>query len=619
MRLPIIVFAAIAMLWAETPRPRTVAYRRVYPQQNQVGLFVAASDGSAERPLFGSPNTDYDPVWAPDGKSIVFTSERNGSADLFRVNPDGTGLTPLTADPAYDDQAAFSPDGKQLVFVSTRGGGMANLWTMELGTLDVATRSAKALTTGKTGDFRPSWSPDGKWIAFSSVRGNAMPFAHGRWERLQLADIYLIHPNGSGLKKITRSGDFCGSPKWMGDSSHVVAYCMTAEQTLANRRPKPEPGNDTRLVSIDVTSGASVDLPAVPGVKINPSPLAGNEIGYIRKDTEEAGVYYSSGRRGPHGDIRTVSWSPDGTRVVFSKRLETPRPTWQSAFSRNPNYELFQTGAMPAFSPSGKEFVTVTPPGADPHGANLSVTTVATGVSKVVFEDKKRNVLAGAWAPDGHSIIFGVGGFAAFFDAFHSLFLKPIDRVEDGAQVAIVNSDGTGFRELTSGLGNNAFPSFAPDGKRFVYRTFEKDGYGLRIMNLETKAVTTLSGEYDNFPLWSPRGDLIMFSRLVDGGLVKGAYEVHTIKPDGTGLKRLTFTHGNDAHMAWSPDGEYIVFTSSRMGFKDEVVYTDAPQPYGEIFVMRYDGTGVEQFTDNQWEDGTPAWQPLPAGQVARR
>ncbi len=138
-------------------------------------------------------------------------------------------------------------------------------------------------------------------------------------------------------------------------------------------------------------------------------------------------------------------------------------------------------------------------------------------------------------------------------------------------------------------------------------------------MNLETKAVTTLSGEYDNFPLWSPRGDLIMFSRLVDGGLVKGSYEVHTIRPDGTGLKRLTFTHGTDAHMAWSPDGEYIVFTSSRMGFKDEVVYTDAPQPYGEIFVMRYDGTGVEQLTDNQWEDGTPAWQPPAAGQVAQR
>lgn len=46
------------------------------------------------------------------------------------------------------------------------------------------------------------------------------------------------------------------------------------------------------------------------------------------------------------------------------------------------------------------------------------------------------------------------------------------------------------------------------------------------------------------------------------------------------------------------------------MGFKDEALYSGAPQPYGEIFVMRYDGTVVEQLTDNQWEDGGPAWQP---------
>lgn len=67
---------------------------------------------------------------------------------------------------------------------------------------------------------------------------------------------------------------------------------------------------------------------------------------------------------------------------------------------------------------------------------------------------------------------------------------------------------------------------------------------------------------------------------------------------------------GNQAHMAWSPDGERILFTDSRMGFKDEVLNEDNPQPYGAIFLMRCDGTDVEQLTDNQWEEGTPAWQP---------
>ena len=107
---------------------------RVFPQPGQIGLFMAAADGSNERPLVTPADIDYDAAWAPDGASIVFTSERNGSADLYRVKPDGTGLERLTDSPAYDDQAAFSPDGKQLVFVSTRAGGTADLWTMDLQT-----------------------------------------------------------------------------------------------------------------------------------------------------------------------------------------------------------------------------------------------------------------------------------------------------------------------------------------------------------------------------------------------------------------------------------------------------------------------------------------------------
>ena len=605
MRSALIALLVSVTLSAQAPAPRRLAYARAGVLPGQQQLFIAAADGSDEHPLLAASDTDYSPVWAPDGKSIVFTSDRYGSADLFRVNPDGSDLTRLTTEPTYDDQAAFSPDGKQLVFVSTRGKGTANLWT-----LDLATKNAKELTSGAGGDFRPSWSPDGKWIAFSSGRGVIPPFAEGRWERLQLAEIFIIHPDGSGLKKLTTTGNFCGSPKWTSDNQRVVAYCMTAQQTMEGRRAGPDPGTTTRLVSIDVNTATSADLPAGPGVKMSPSPLAGGDVGYVRKDGPDAGIYYTSGKRGPAGAIRTAAWSPDGKRIVFWRRVNVTASPMRKMFSRNPNYELSLTGPLPAFSPSGKLFATQTRPAGTAVSA-LTVTTLETGRVEVVYQDKSRNILNGGWSPAGDKLIFSVGTFAAFFDGFHSEFLKPGDRVEGGAHVAIVNADGTGFKELTSGSSNDAFPSFSPDGNRFVYRTFSSEGDGLRIMNLETKEVKALTKGYDNFPLWSPRGDLIMFARLSDGVYQPGgSYDIYTIKPDGTSLKRLTNGKGNDAHMSWSSDGEYIAFASSRMGFKDEAAYTDGPQPYGEIFVMRYDGTGVEQLTDNQWEEGTPGWQP---------
>jgi Tol biopolymer transport system component len=62
----------------------------------------------------------------------------------------------------------------------------------------------------------------------------------------------------------------------------------------------------------------------------------------------------------------------------------------------------------------------------------------------------------------------------------------------------------------------------------------------------------------------------------------------------------------------WSPDGKHILFSSARLGFKDEApLYDDIPQPYGELFVMNADGSGQRLLTDNQWEDATPAWAPV--------
>jgi Tol biopolymer transport system component len=566
---------------------------RLGPTQGR--LFISNADGSAERPLTQPDSLDYNPSWSATGDWIAFTSERAGSADLYRIHPDGSGFERLTDDPAYDDQAGFSPDNKQIVFVSTRGGGRANLWI-----LDVATHQVRPLTSGNGGDFRPSWSPDGQWIAFSSDRDSDLPPAKGRWERLHVVDIYVIHPDGSGLKRISQHGGFCGSPKWTPDAKSVVAYCMSAEETWTNRFGSGD--SDDKLLKIDIAGGSTTEVPSGPGVKLLPAILASGEVAYLRRDRKSTGVFYGGGKAGPAGnDLQSASWSPDGLHVVYARFVFKPSTEPVKIFSRNSKFDLYKTAWLPAYDASG-EHLAVT----KKNGESTKLLIIDEDKPARPILEKPGLILGPSWSPDGKQIVVGVGLFTAFLD-FTAGGSKPIDPANGGAQVGIVNADGSGFHLITSGPDNNAFASFAPDGKRIVYRTAGPDGEGLRIMNLEDRSVTALTDGYDNFPAWSPRGDLIAFIRRIDGN-----FEVFTIRPDGKELKQLTRTKGNEAHLSWSPDGERILFTSSRMGFKDEVLLIGAPQPYGEIFVMRKDGTEVEQLTDDQWEEGGPAWQPRP-------
>ena len=101
------------------------------------------------------------------------------------------------------------------------------------------------------------------------------------------------------------------------------------------------------------------------------------------------------------------------------------------------------------------------------------------------------------------------------------------------ADIAVIVTDGKGFRRLTDGKGNSGFPSWAPDGRRLVYRTTSSDGKSswLVIHDTETGEVKELktNSTRNNFPAWLPTGDGIAFTAYTDGD-----YEICTIKPDGS-------------------------------------------------------------------------------------
>ena len=99
---------------------------------------------------------------APDGQTIVFDL----LGDLYSLPITGGKATRLSSGMAYDAQPRFSPDGKKIVFVSDRSGG-DNLWLMNADGKDTA-----ALTTGNISLYvSPVWSPDGKYVVASKAAG----------------------------------------------------------------------------------------------------------------------------------------------------------------------------------------------------------------------------------------------------------------------------------------------------------------------------------------------------------------------------------------------------------------------------------------------------------------
>lgn len=574
------------------PTKHRVLFNRLVPD---VTIFIADADGRHEHALIPTPGLEYSPSYSADGQWVVYTREHAGQADIYRIHPDGSGLQQLTDDPAFDDQGALSPDGRMLAFMSTRGGGTTNIWLM-----DLSSKAYTNLTRHHSGNFRPSWSPDGRWIAFTSDRDAQPGVQPGRWPHLQSTGIYLIKPDGKGLRRLTRKDGVAGGSSWSPDGQRVLFYETDEIGALLAKGGQSR----TEIVSIDVTTGDRRLHTDSNETKLSPHWLSDDRISYITRAGDERGgvsIWNPNLRvdRVIRGAVRNPSYSLDGKRVVYERmRRLLSTEHFVPTGSRDADFELLLTEPFPSFSRDGRQLLySQQRPGTSAatglESVNIGDTSIeimsADGTNKrTLFHGPGFSAFSGVFSPAGDEIALSVGRY------FRAPGLPP-------AQIGLIKPDGSGFRLIVDDAMNNGFPSWSPDGARLVF----KRGRQLVIMSVADRHIVPLTDDthYNNFPQWSPTADRIVFTSDRDG-----RFELYTVRPNGTELRRLTNVPGDNAHAAWCSDGDWIVFSSGRMGFKDEMAqYDGIPQPYGEIFAMRADGSDVRQLTDNKWEDATVA------------
>jgi Tol biopolymer transport system component len=128
-------------------------------------IFSADLDGKHLKQLTDAKGYDAECAFSPDGKLIVFCSDRDGDPDLYVMNADGTGLRQLTDAPGYDGGPFFSPDGKRVVYRTDR----KKLEMLQIHVIDLDGQNDVALTDNVGVNWAPYWHPTKPYIIWTGA------------------------------------------------------------------------------------------------------------------------------------------------------------------------------------------------------------------------------------------------------------------------------------------------------------------------------------------------------------------------------------------------------------------------------------------------------------------
>jgi Tol biopolymer transport system component len=218
---------------------------------------------------------------SPDGKKVVYSSDRSGSLDLWLQDLAGGEAVRLTSDASAETDPVFSPDGNMVAFRSNRDGG--GIYVMS------ASGNNKRLIAA--GGRDPSYSPDGKWIAY----WEGTPSEGDLW-RAGSAQSFVVSVKGGAPRQITINLANVSHPIFSPDGQHLLVRSILVGRI-----------GETYFL-VDLATGKSIELTIAKelGAQGLPHPL-------IQVWTK-TGIFFSAGR----GDEMNIWYAPASARLILT-------------------------------------------------------------------------------------------------------------------------------------------------------------------------------------------------------------------------------------------------------------------------------------------------------------
>jgi Tol biopolymer transport system component len=323
------------------------------------------------------------------------------------------------------------------------------------------------------------------------------------------------------------------------------------------------PGNrpDLPNVWIAYLSGSTVDNITLPYV------MQANGTSALNIGTVQA-----------HDNV--LRWSPDGTRIAMSDGKDI----FILAASGGAITNLTNTPAVsdywPTWSPDGMRVAYA----ADANGNVDIFSQMLTGGAPVNLTHDPAVDNWPAWSPDGTRIAFGSNRDGGNMDIY-----------------VMSAADGANPVRLTTGLTADSEPVWSPDGRQIAFVSSQGSKSDLFVINADGSGLTALTDNAlgNRNPVWSPDSQRIAYI----GGtlLAPGADAVFSVRRDGTDRMQYTVGPGQMSGVSWSPDGQWLAFSSNPNGTFD-------------IFTIRSNGAGLANLTNSpSFNDTWPTWQPATA------